>query len=204
MVMFEWAAKLAYLNILWILFSIFGVIIFGFFPSTVTMFIVIRKWAQEGHNELSIQEYFQVFKREFLASNKLGLFFALIVFLLYINTQYMFFYDYGFHQMLKLPLTIVMIVAGLMLFYVIPVYVHFHLKTWDVFKYALLLMITHPLYNIGMFVCIALIFVITLFLPQMIFFFLGSTTAYVIMHTCLLVFKKVSEKGEELQLTSIN
>ncbi|MEC0304686.1 DUF624 domain-containing protein, partial [Terribacillus saccharophilus] len=42
--LFEWITRFAYLNVLWILFTIAGGFIFGFFPSTIAMFTIIRDW----------------------------------------------------------------------------------------------------------------------------------------------------------------
>jgi hypothetical protein len=36
--------RLVYINFLWILFSLLGLLIAGFFPSTVAMFTVVRIW----------------------------------------------------------------------------------------------------------------------------------------------------------------
>jgi len=200
----DWVAKLAYLNVLWLLFTLAGAIIFGLFPSTVAMFTIIRRWHIDHDNDVSIRQYFDVFKKEFLKSNQLGLCFLGVSFLMYINIQYMYFYNHGFHEYIKLPLTIVMIIVALMLLYVIPVYVHYQLNIREVFKYALLLMIIHPLYNLGMLVSLACVLVIMLFLPNAIFFFLGSLSAFIIMRTCLFVFKRVAYKQKEYRITETN
>src|SRR5690625_6342583 len=49
----NWIMRLAYVNILWIAFSLVGIIILGFFPATIGMFTVIRKWIQ-GDGDIPI------------------------------------------------------------------------------------------------------------------------------------------------------
>ncbi|MFA9556724.1 DUF624 domain-containing protein [Evansella sp. AB-rgal1] len=43
----EWLIRLAYINILWMLFTIVGLIILGIAPATATVFTIIRKWFME-------------------------------------------------------------------------------------------------------------------------------------------------------------
>lgn len=40
----NWIMRLAYVNFLWILFTLAGFIVFGFFPATIATFAVVRKW----------------------------------------------------------------------------------------------------------------------------------------------------------------
>ena len=40
----EWVMRLAYLNLLWIGFTLAGAVIFGLAPATAAMFAVTRQW----------------------------------------------------------------------------------------------------------------------------------------------------------------
>ncbi|MBJ4025770.1 DUF624 domain-containing protein [Salmonella enterica subsp. enterica serovar Derby] len=40
----EWLMRLAYLNLLWIGFTLAGAVIFGLAPATAAMFAVTRQW----------------------------------------------------------------------------------------------------------------------------------------------------------------
>ena len=46
----EWITRFAYLNLLWILFSLAGGVIFGFFPATIAMFAIAREWLKGNRN----------------------------------------------------------------------------------------------------------------------------------------------------------
>jgi uncharacterized membrane protein YesL len=43
----EWVTRLAYLNLLWIMFSLAGLVVFGVMPSTIAMYTVTRRWLTE-------------------------------------------------------------------------------------------------------------------------------------------------------------
>ena len=53
-----WVMRLAYLNVLWILFSLAGLVVFGLMPATAAMFTVAREWAK-GNTDAPV---FSVFK----------------------------------------------------------------------------------------------------------------------------------------------
>ncbi|PTL40006.1 YesL family protein [Alkalicoccus saliphilus] len=71
----DWLVKLAYLNFLWVLFTLAGGIVFGFAPSTAALFTLLRKLVHgETLNEI-FQNYASVYKKEFFRSGKYGLVF---------------------------------------------------------------------------------------------------------------------------------
>ncbi|GAF20232.1 hypothetical protein JCM19046_4941 [Bacillus sp. JCM 19046] len=39
----DWAMRMAYLNIIWLLFTAIGLFLFGFMPATVALFTLVRK-----------------------------------------------------------------------------------------------------------------------------------------------------------------
>src|SRR5699024_2683932 len=68
-----WLTRLAYLNLLWIAFTIIGLGIFGFMPATTAMFAIARKWL---HGEVDIpitKTFWQQYKASFFQTNILGL-----------------------------------------------------------------------------------------------------------------------------------
>lgn len=69
----EWIMRFAYVNILWIAFTLIGLVFLGFFPATASLFAVVRKWIQ-GNNEVPIFSFFWTnYKSSFLKSNILGI-----------------------------------------------------------------------------------------------------------------------------------
>ncbi|MCI4139356.1 DUF624 domain-containing protein, partial [Bacillus vallismortis] len=65
--------RLAYLNVLWLLFSLAGLVVFGFMPATAAMFSVTREWAKGNTDAPVFSFFFQAFKKEWRAAQILGL-----------------------------------------------------------------------------------------------------------------------------------
>src|SRR5690625_362565 len=81
----EWIMRLAYLNILWIAFSLMGLVVFGLFPATVSMFAVTRKWVM-GDTEIPIfKTFWASYKTEFKQANIVGYIILVIGFFLYFD-----------------------------------------------------------------------------------------------------------------------
>jgi uncharacterized membrane protein YesL len=77
--------KLAYVNGLWMLFSLVGFIVVGFFPATVAMMTICRMWLN-GESEIPIFKTFvKTYKSALISSNLLGWILAGVGVLLYIN-----------------------------------------------------------------------------------------------------------------------
>ena len=53
----QWIYRLAYSNVLWLLFMTLGLFVFGAVPSTVAMFAIIRKWIK-GETEFPVLSFF--------------------------------------------------------------------------------------------------------------------------------------------------
>lgn len=84
-IILTWITRLALLNILWIIFSIKGLLVAGIFPSTIAALSISRKW-QEGEKDIPIWKTFKkIYRKEFLSSNILGWAIALMGLLLYLN-----------------------------------------------------------------------------------------------------------------------
>lgn len=190
---FNWVVRLAYINILWILFSLLGFIILGIGPATVSAFAVIRKLLEDKH-EFSIWKLFmQVYKKEFWHANQLMLVVFPVCLLIYV--------DFIFLQMLpssffidKVVFTGMIILSLLIIVwfsYLFAVYVHFELSFKLNFKHALLIAGINPLPTIlilfGLF-----IFTITLFMiPAISIFYFMSLPVFMIQLCTKQAFKKI-------------
>lgn len=187
----NWIMRLAYVNILWIVFSFVGIIILGFFPATTGMFSVIRKWVQ-GDSDIPIfTTFWDSYKKEFLKSNLLGLILSLIGYIIYIDFVFLRQGVDGFLQFTYYPLLIVILLYFLVLLYVFPVFVHYEINIFQVIKNAFLLMIMSPLITIMMIVGLVISFYVMRALPGLTPFFTGSILAYVIYWSVNFAFAKV-------------
>jgi uncharacterized membrane protein YesL len=192
----EWIAKFAYINLLWIGFSLIGLIVLGFFPATIAMFAVIRKWIM-GEGDIPIfRTFWNTYKSEFLRSNGLGLIVAAVGGLIVLDLVYMKNLENGLMNSIQIPLYLFMFAVVMTILYLFPVYVHYELKMMQVIKNSFLIMLIHPLENLVMIAGIAALFFVVSYIPGLGFFFGGSLCAAIIMASGYLAFNKVDKKKQ--------
>ncbi|MBT2678756.1 YesL family protein [Bacillus sp. ISL-35] len=190
----EWITKFAYINLLWIGFSLAGLIVLGFFPATVAMFTIIRKWLK-GETELPIfRTFWTTWKMEFFRSNGLGLLVAAVVGLIVFNLVFVEKSVTGFTSVIQIPIYLFMFAAGMTILYLFPVYVHFELKWFQMVKNSFLMMLISPIENIVMIAGIVAVLFVVKFIPALGIFFGGSLIAAIIMSATYLVFGKMERK----------
>jgi uncharacterized membrane protein YesL len=192
----EWITRFVYINLLWIGFSLIGLIILGFFPATVSMFTVIRKWLM-GETEIPIfQTFFSTFKKEFVKSNLLGLIVIIIGGLIVLDLVYMRNNGSSFTKAIHIPLYMFIFTFALTSFYLFPVYVHYDLKLFQVIKNSFFIMLLNPITNLIMLISLVTIFFVIKAISGIGFFFGGSISATVIMSACFMAFKKLDQKSK--------
>lgn len=192
----QWITRLVYLNILWGLFMILGFIIFGFFPATIAMFAVVRKWIM-GDTEIPVfTTFWSIYKKEFWKSNLLGLIFYISAYVIYIDYLFLQGTMSGVSKIISFPLLIVTLLYLLMLLYVFPIFVHYEIKVWQVFKNSFLLMLLNPLVTFVMLIGCILLYLIMTAIPGLIPVLGGSTLTCVLMGPAYYVFKKNQQKRE--------
>lgn len=188
----EWITRFAYVNLLWIGFSLLGLVFFGISPATVAMFTVIRNWIM-GNSDIPVfQTFRETYKNEFIRSNGLGLVIALIGIIIYVDLNYI-----KINSSLQIPLYLFIFMVIMTVLYVFPVYVHYNVTFLQLFKNAFFIMLMNPVANIMLLIgFVASIFVIK-FLPVLIIFFGASISAGIIMASCYLAFQKIEKKRKE-------
>ena len=93
-------SKLAFLNILWLLFTALGLFVFGFFPATVAMFATIRSFMREDISIPLFQTFWSHFKANFVRSLSYGLLTTVIIM---IGAVSVYFYFFKFNVTVSLP-----------------------------------------------------------------------------------------------------
>ena len=192
--MMDWISKLAFLNILWISFSLLGLFIFGFFPSTIAMFAVVRKWVTGEEDAPIFKTFWAAYKKEFIKSNLLGLVIASIGFVLLLDLLFIQRFQNSFTSFLYIPLLIISLIFVCMLFYTIPIFVHYEMKITQVIKNSFFVMIINPIETffmlIGSFViCFAITYV-----PPISLLFSGNLLALLFMKPACNAFNKIGNK----------
>lgn len=193
----EWIMRFAYVNLLWIGFTLLGAVVLGFFPATIAMFAVIRKWIM-GETDIPVfQTFWTTYKSEFIRSNGLGLIIVIVGGLMVLNLVFMRNSGDSFTNMIQIPLYMFMFVAVLTMFYLFPIYVHYELKLRQIFKNSFLMMMINPIENLVMISGVVAVFFVVRFVPGLGFFFGASLTAGIIMGTVYLVFNKMDKKKQQ-------
>ncbi|WP_040978051.1 YesL family protein [Oceanobacillus jeddahense] len=176
-----WITRFAYLNLLWMLFTMAGLLFFGIMPATVAMFAIVRKW-QRGEDEVRVfTTFWVIYKQEFWKANCIGLTLFALGYLFSIQFQILGAQSALIYQMAQFSIVIIFALLVILLVYLFPVYVHFELKIIGYLKWPLIIAIVHPILTIFLVACMGLAgyFIFHVF-PALLFFFGGSLSAYFI------------------------
>ncbi|WP_099159559.1 YesL family protein [Virgibacillus ndiopensis] len=188
----EWITRFAYVNLLWILFSLMGGIVLGFFPATTAMFTIVRQWIKGNSDIPVMKSFWEFYKADFWKSNRLGLFVAGIVAIIGIDIFYI-----QLNNVLdwrNIPLYAFMLIFILFAFYVFPAFVHYDLKVLSVIKNAFLIMLISPLHSLLMIISLVSIYFIVQALPALAFIFGGSIYAFLTMGLSYNAFLKIEKR----------
>lgn len=191
----EWIMRLAYINLLWIMFTIMGLGLFGFFPATISMFTVVRKWLM-GFDDIPVfKTFWNAYKKEFLKSNLLGLIIMITAYILYIDIQFLRSTD-GFINVLFYPTILLCVGFILTLCFVFPTFVHFDVSVFKVFKNSFLLMLMNPLSTLMMIIGSLAVYMVMTTIPGLIPLLGGSVLAFIIMWSAFLAFTRIERQRQ--------
>ncbi|MFC0473298.1 YesL family protein [Halalkalibacter kiskunsagensis] len=187
-------SRLAYVNILWIMFTLMGLVVFGLMPATVAMFAVTRKWVHGSDDFPVFTTFWDHYKAEIIKSNLFGIFFGFVGIILYMN--FILVPDQILWMtILRYILLVVSLLYVIMLLVFFPSYVHLTLKGTNYLKTSLMLGMAYPQYVFIMIVGIIGIQWMLMFLPGLIPFFTASFICYLLTWVMRIVFKDVEKKN---------
>lgn len=183
----NWIFRLFYVNLLWLTGCAIGLVIFGFVPSTIAMYKVIRSW-KIGQRDINI---YHVFITEYRASFKstylLGIPIFLIGFTLIFELQIFWQQESTLYYMLSFIVMMTIVVFISILIHFFPIYVHYDFRLIRYIKMSFIMGIIHPIRTIGMLILLTIFYFLFLLTP-LIFTVIGfSVAALVINH---LVYEK--------------
>lgn len=200
------AIKLAYINLLWILFSLIGLVIFTVFPATIAMFTVIKKIAnlteEEGEDIKVFSTFWRSFREEFFKANGYGLIFIAIGSLLYIDFIFLKLYNEQLQILFPLLFLFILVFFITLLFF-FPVYVHYKLGYFQYLKQSFFIAMTSPVETILLVLSGGLIYVVGRMLPGIIPLFVGSVFAYASLVISKRSFVRVKEKQKKMDISKI-
>lgn len=177
----EWVMKLAYLNILWFLFSLAGLLVLGMMPATIALFSIIRKWQWKETDFPIWRTFLSIYREEFKKSNRLG--WCLIASGVFITFDFLLIRTvHGTLQLaLIVPLIMITVFYIITLLYIFPVYVHYDLKMIAYIKNAFFLGILNFHITLIMLAGLAALSYLILLQPGFIPFFSIVSFAWVLM-----------------------
>jgi uncharacterized membrane protein YesL len=189
----QWITRLAYINFLWLLFMILGLLLLGAAPATVAMFTIIRKWIK-GESDLPVlPTFWKTYKKEFWKANSLGFIVAGISIILYLDWRLISSVQGSLYPILMGCLIGVVFLFLVVTIFIFPVYVQYEYKTLQYIKTAFLLGISYPLYTMVMISAAICVVVISIFFNGVGLLFFGSGLSYVLMYISNLLFGKIAK-----------
>lgn len=190
-----WITKFAYLNLLWILFTLFGLIIFGFFPASVSTFAVVRKWLKCKGEFSLFHFFFSYYKKEFIKSNLLGIILLGIAFILYVDMKFILQNHTGFWGVVSSITVLAIILFIFMVLYVFPVYVTYQISVIKIIQNSFLYMFVNPKVTFIMIAALITLFLGGMYFPGATFIFGGSLYSFCIMWYADQAFVHVQQKN---------
>ncbi|MFS0658501.1 YesL family protein [Niallia alba] len=189
----EWIMKLAYINLLWIMFTVSGLILLGFMPATAALFTVVRKWFMKETEVPIWKTFFSVYKSEFIKSNSFGLVFVMAGIMLYVDYYLILNLDGIIRIVATSILLLISCLYVITVLFFFPVYVHYELKFFDYFKYSFFLGVLNihilMLAILGLAADMFLLF----YIPGLLPFFSGVSIAFILMSSSILIFQRVQK-----------
>lgn len=186
----EWITRLAYLNLLWIFFTLTGLLLFGFFPSTLAMYAIVRDWLNGKTDIVIFKNFWNYYKTEFVKSNLLGLFLITIIVLIGLDIYYVQMNDFTW---ISIPLYAMILLFILFLFYLFPAFTHFDLNLFPLIKNTFFIMLISPLHTLLIIICIGALFIFINVFPGSAFIFGGSLYALITSWLALHAFNKLAQ-----------
>lgn len=193
----DWIARLAYINLLWILFTLSGFFVFGFFPATIAMLATLRQFIRKNHPPV-FQTFWQYYKKEFFNSNKLGLIFVVIGLILFMNIRFLQSTSSDMSSFLFYSSIIMSGIYFLIICYTLASYVEVDQPLGTHLKNAFLITISNPLPSLFIIFGFAAVYFAVTYLSGLGFFFSGSILGLVILSSANLAYKNILKKQEKL------
>jgi uncharacterized membrane protein YesL len=193
--MMDWVMKLVYLQCLWMVFTIAGLLVFGLFPSTMAMFAVSRKWIRTGSDIPVFQSFWQAYKTEFVKTNILGWIFVGLGFIFFFYLRLFKGLDGVVFDVLFYITLMLSVVYVMNLLFLAPVLVHYQLKIREVVKYSSIIALYNPFHTISMAaIIVGLSYVLLSYSPGIILFVGNSVITCICMWIAHLAFMRIEQK----------
>ncbi|WP_054704185.1 YesL family protein [Bacillus sp. JCM 19041] len=177
----EWIMRLAALNLLWIGFTIAGLVVGGLFPATQASFALTRQWIR-GESDLPLfKTFLSYFKKDYWKVQGIGFTLTIVGFVLIVDILFVYNHTNPYITMLSLPLLLLCLLYALTCFYAFSVFVHYELSIGQLLKHAVLHAVVRPFLSITMLLSLAALSFLMLQFPGVLPFFGVSIPIFLLM-----------------------
>lgn len=185
-------AKAMYLQFLWVVFTLAGLVIVGVMPATASVFSVIRKWLMKENDVPIFRTFINSYKSFFIETNLLGLIYFSIGLFLYFDLRIV---NTELHMdLIRFFVFIAVFLYLSMCLFLFPVYVHLNLSKLNYIKQSFLIVFARPLETFLMLVSLVVSYYFFLYLP-VVFIFAGTTiVSFPLMWIGMRSFNKIQIK----------
>lgn len=191
----EWFVKLVFLQFIFILFSLMGLIVLGLFPALFAFFAVGRQWLLLKTNEGTFKMFWGYFKQYFKIANLYGFVLTLVSVALGLYVYWFQQIDNILGSVLLFITFLLIILTAIIWIYLIPILVHYDLKGFQVIKTAIIIGMLRPINTIGVIVVMIGLYYFSRIIPGFIPIINLSLLVMGWMGITLSAFTKIDEKG---------
>jgi uncharacterized membrane protein YesL len=195
----EWIMKFAYVNLLWLLFTVAGLFVFGFMPATVSLFTIVRKWQMKQAEVPVWDTFLSIYKKEFTKSNLLGFMLVIWAGFILLDLHFVNGLEGSLQMVFFVPLLIISVLYLINLMYLFPVYVHYDLRVTEYIKNSCFLGILNPHLTLILAASAGSIIFLLLYSPALIPFFSAVSITWILMYGGMYSFRKIEARHNHRQ-----
>lgn len=173
-------------NLCWMAFTVLGLGVLGFFPATVALFTIVRKWIKKETDIPVWKTFKQVYFKEWKRSNGIGLVFYSIGLFLFIDIRIAEELMTGvLSSFISIFLYFLVFLLVLSLGYFFAIYVHYEFTNKEYLKQSFLFAVTSLPSTIWIGAGLIVIGYLIQSVPGLIPFISAVAPAYWIMRVCM-------------------
>lgn len=154
--------KLVLINLLWVVFVIAGLGVFGIMPATAAVNILIRKLLVGEELSNLFRSFWNEYKKSFLSSNLIGVIFLVFGLFLYVDIRVLLGTESLIGKGILAILFMIVIIYFATLLHLFPLYARYEMKTLNYIKLSFVLAMSKPFTTMLMVLWLFVVVVITL------------------------------------------
>ncbi|MEH7253002.1 YesL family protein [Neobacillus niacini] len=194
----DWIMRLAYVNLLWISFTLLGGILFGIMPATIASFAIIRKWVMDKEEDYPIfKTFWESYRKDFINANLLGVFLFIAGGILYLYNAYLNVLPNNLSNIFQIIFYSVVLTFGFVIVFIFPVFVHYNGSLKQYFINSIVIALSFPHYAILMLFIISVSIIVFQFAPILALFFGVSINVFLLMKISFNAFTKIALKQNQ-------